>query len=49
MTRTETAERLSDALLAFVERAAKEGATTEEVRALPEVAHVLSELVINFF
>lgn len=36
--------RLETALLDFVERAAGENATFEEVRALPEVAQVLTEM-----
>lgn len=38
-------ERLVNALLAFVERASKEGATAEEVSALPQVAEVLRDIV----
>lgn len=34
--------RLEDALLDFVERATKESATKEELRALPAVADVLA-------
>lgn len=34
--------RLEDALLNFVERATKESATKEELRALPAVADVLA-------
>ena len=39
----EHVERLENALLAFVERAASERATPEEVQALPGVARVLAE------
>lgn len=42
MTRT---ERFAVALLDFVERAAKAGATSEEVEALPKVAQVLADLL----
>ncbi len=36
---------LERALLEFIKRAAKEGATAEEVKALPEVVQVLKWLI----
>lgn len=36
------------ALLEFVKRASKEGATAEEVEALPAVARVLKELIFGY-
>ena len=48
MTRPEAAERMVDALVEFVERAAKAGATPEEVKALPEAAHVLSNFLMEY-
>lgn len=38
-------KELREALLAFVKRASEKSATPEEVRALPEVAKVLKEMV----
>ena len=36
------------ALFEFVKRASKEGATAEEVEALPAVARVLKELIFGY-
>lgn len=36
------------ALFEFVKRASKEGATVEEVEALPAVARVLKELIYGY-
>lgn len=38
-------DRFVNALLEFVERASKQGATAEEAEALPAVAHVLAQYV----
>lgn len=40
-------ERAALALLAFIERAAKEGATAEEVQALPAVAQEFYRLMFK--
>ncbi len=42
---TEKINRLTDALLAFVERASKEAASETEVEVLPQVASVLVEII----
>lgn len=42
---TEKINRLTDALLTFVERAAKEAASETEVEVLPQVASVLVEII----
>lgn len=39
---------MAKSLTEFVERAVKPGATPEEVQALPEVARVLSHLLIEY-
>ena len=44
MAQRDKLERLEDALLEFVERAAKSTATPVEVEALPRVAAVLVEI-----
>ena len=41
----EKAKKLVDTLMGFVERASEKGATPEEVKALPEVAKVLREII----
>lgn len=46
MTKQEREDKLLDLLFEFVERAVKDGATVEEVQALPAVAQVI-ENVIN--
>ncbi|GGD04869.1 hypothetical protein [Enterococcus wangshanyuanii] len=38
-------EKLEQALLEFVERASKEGATREEISVLPDVARVLINII----
>lgn len=43
---SEMRERMAAALLEFVERVTKGGATPEELEALPGVARVLSEIPI---
>lgn len=42
---TEKINRLTDALLAFVERTSKEAASETEVEVLPQVASVLVEII----
>ena len=42
---TEKINRLTDALLAFVERASKEAASETEVEVLPQVASMLVEII----
>jgi hypothetical protein len=42
---TDKINRLTDALLAFVERVAKEAANETEVEVLPQVASVLVEII----
>lgn len=39
--------RTADALISFIERASKEGATAEEVQALPAVARELFRLLFE--
>lgn len=41
----DTRKRLEAALISFIERASKEGATPAEVQALPEAASVLERLL----
>lgn len=43
--RSEVELRLTEKLLAFVERATEEHATSEEVEALPDVACVLKDIL----
>lgn len=42
---TEKINRLTDALLAFVERASKEAASETEVEVLPQVVSMLVEII----
>ena len=42
---TEKINRLTDALLTFVERASKEAASETEVEVLPQVASMLVEII----